>query len=95
MNKFNIKRGKLDNIFITHLHGDHFYGLIGLLTSFNLNGREHAVNIYAPVGMEEILNVQLKHSKSRFGFDVNFHPVTDDKPKIIFDEATMSVETIP
>lgn len=95
MNKFNIKRGKLDHIFITHLHGDHFYGLIGLLTSFNLNGREHPLHLYAPVGMEEIMNVQLKHSKTRFAFEVHFHPITDDRPRIIFDEPLLSVETIP
>src|ERR1700722_14892595 len=56
LNQYSIKRGRLDHIFISHLHGDHFYGLVGLLTSFNLNWREHPLHIYAPAGLEEIIN---------------------------------------
>jgi ribonuclease Z len=61
LNKFNIKRGRLDHIFISHLHGDHYFGLIGLLTSFNLNWRETPLHIYGPAGIEELMNVHFKH----------------------------------
>ena len=48
MNKFHIKRGRLDYILISHMHGDHYFGLVGLLNSFKLNNRQHAVHIYGP-----------------------------------------------
>ena len=63
MNQFGIKRARLDNIFISHLHGDHYFGLVALLTSFNLNWREHPLHIYGPPALEEIINVHFKHSR--------------------------------
>ena len=94
LNKFGIKRGKLDNIFISHLHGDHYFGLIGLLTSFNLNWREHPLNIYGPEGLEEIMNVHFKHSKTQLKFQINYHVIVDDEPRIIYDDHFLQVETI-
>jgi len=94
INKFGIRTGKLDHIFISHLHGDHFYGLIGLLTTFNLNWRERPINLYAPAAMQDIINIQLKHSDTRLRFDLNFHPLVADSPKIIFEDDTLTVETI-
>lgn len=94
MNHFGIKRAHLDNIFISHLHGDHYYGLIGLLTSFNLNWREHALNIYGPAALEEIINVHLKHSQTELRFKINFHHITADVPKIIYEDSALTVETI-
>src|ERR1700739_380511 len=60
MTKFNIKRGRLDHIFISHLPGEYFEGLVGLLTSFNLNWREHPLHIYGPAGVEEIINLHFQ-----------------------------------
>jgi ribonuclease Z len=94
MNKFGIKRGRLDNIFISHLHGDHYFGLIGLLVSFNLNWRDHPLNIFGPPELEEIIQVQFKASQTRLRFDLNFHPVLADKAKIIFEDDSLTVETI-
>jgi ribonuclease Z len=94
MNKFGIKRGRLDNIFITHLHGDHYFGLIGLLVSFNLNWREHPLHVYGPPELEEIIGCQFRASKTALRFEIYFHPIEADKPKIIFDDNTLTVETI-
>lgn len=94
MNKFGIKRGRLNNIFISHLHGDHFFGLIGLLVSFNLNWREHDLNIYGPQPLEEIIRVHFKHSQTQLKYKINFHPVSADKPNIIFEDISLTVETI-
>ncbi len=94
MNKFGIKRGHLDHIFISHLHGDHYFGLVGLLTSFNLNWREHPLNIYGPPALEEIINTQFKHSLTKLKFEIHFHPVLADIPRIILDNSQMTVETI-
>jgi ribonuclease Z len=94
MNKFGIKRGRLDNIFISHLHGDHYFGLIGLLTSFNLNWRDHCLNIYGPPELQEIINVHFKHSQTKLRYDIHFHPVKADVPRIIYDDGLLTVETI-
>ena len=94
LNKFNIKRGKLDNIFISHLHGDHYFGLIGLLTSFNLNWREHPLHIYGPAGLEEVMNVHFKHSATQLKFQIHYHHVVADEPRLIYDDHFLQVETI-
>lgn len=94
MATFGIKRGRLDNIFITHLHGDHYYGLIGLLTTLNLNAREHPLHIYAPEGMEEIITIQLKHSQTILRFPVHYHVIPADKPMQLFESPMLTVETI-
>ena len=94
MNKFGIKRGRLDNIFISHLHGDHYFGLIGLLVSFNLNWREHPLNIYGPPELEEIIQVQFKSSKTQLRFDLTFHKIEASEPRMIFEDNTLTVETV-
>ena len=94
MLKFGIKRGRLDNIFISHLHGDHFFGLVGLLTSFNLNNREHPLNIYGPEGLEEIVNIHFKHSHAHSLFAINYHVLNGSAPIKIYDDGIVEVETI-
>lgn len=94
LNKFGIKRGRLDNIFISHLHGDHYFGLIGLLTSFNLNWRETPLHIYGPAGLEEIMNVHFKHSNTQLKFQIHYHPTTDNAPQVIYEDSCLQVETI-
>lgn len=95
MNRFGIKRGKLDHIFISHLHGDHYYGLIGLLTSFNLNWREHPLHIYAPEGLEEIVKLQFKYSNTQLKFAIHFHTNDTSKNAVIFEDKNLVVETLP
>lgn len=95
MNQFGIKRGRLDNIFISHLHGDHYFGLIGLLTSFNLNWREHPLHVYAPAPLEEIINIHFKHSKTQLKYEIHFHPVEANASRVIYEDAVLTVETIP
>lgn len=94
LNRFGIKRGRLDNIFISHLHGDHYFGLIGLLTTFNLNWREHPINIFGPPELEDIINVHFKHSQTKLKYDIHFHPILADKPRLIYDDNFVTVETI-
>lgn len=94
MNQYGIKRGKLDHVFISHLHGDHYFGLVGLLTSLHLNWREHPLHIYGPPELKEIIDVHFKHSKTQLKYELVFHPVIADKPAIIFEDALLTVETI-
>ena len=94
MAKYNIKRGRLDHIFISHLHSDHFLGLMGLLTSFNLNYRETPLHIYGHYGIEEIVNTHFKHSETTLRYPLQFHAVVADASRVIFENSMLTVETI-
>lgn len=78
MTKYKIKRNKINHIFISHLHGDHYFGLIGLLNSFALNRREHELHIYSPAGLEEIIRLQLHIADSQLPFPLLFHNLQHD-----------------
>lgn len=71
-----IKRSKIHHVFISHLHGDHFFGLFGFLTSLGMMGRVEPLNIYSPEGLEEIVNVMFKNSSYQSPFDIRFHVVS-------------------
>ncbi|HWB63566.1 MAG TPA: ribonuclease Z [Chitinophagales bacterium] len=93
MLKYGVKRGRLDHIFISHLHGDHFFGLVALLTSLNLNWRETDLHLYGPPALNEIIQLHFKHSKTELRYKLFFHPTTDEKPEVIFENKVLSVET--
>ncbi|HLP19011.1 MAG TPA: ribonuclease Z [Chitinophagales bacterium] len=94
MNDFSIKRAHLNHIFISHLHGDHYFGLVPLLTSFNLNWREHPLHLYGPPALQEIIEVQFKHSLTQLRYELIFHPVLADASKVIYEDDHLTVETI-
>jgi ribonuclease Z len=95
MVKFGIKPGRLDHIFITHLHGDHYFGLIGILTSLNLNWREHDLHIYAPAGLEEIVSMQFGLAGTPLKYKIHFHHTQNLQPEVIFEDAVMQVVSFP
>ena len=87
---------KIGHIFITHLHGDHCFGLIGLVSTFGLLGRTSPLHIYAPGELQPMLQAQLKmFFNYDIGYEVNFHPVDTRKQQVIFEDRSLSVETIP
>jgi ribonuclease Z len=92
--KFNIKGSKIDYVFISHLHGDHYFGLIGLLSSMHLNGRLKPIQIFAPAPLLEILELQFKHSDTQLRYAIEFTAVTADVPQVVFENADLVVETI-
>lgn len=92
--KFGIKASKIDHVFISHLHGDHYFGLIGLLSSMHLNGRIKPMKIFAPAALQEILEIQFKHSDTVLRYPLEFTPIYADEPRVIFDSTDMQVETI-
>jgi len=79
MAKYKIRRSKINHIFISHLHGDHYFGLIGLLTSMSLLGRTHDLHLYADPVLEEIINLQLGVAKTALSFKIYFHGLGEDK----------------
>jgi ribonuclease Z len=90
MTKYKIRRSRIHRIFISHLHGDHYYGLIGLITSMSLLGRIHELHIHGPKTLEEIINLQLKVADTKLSFKMHFHPLK--KEGIIVDDKKITVE---
>lgn len=90
-----IKFSKIKHIFISHLHGDHFYGLVGLVSTFRLLNRESELHIYGPKGIKEIITLQLKLANSWTNFPLIFHELTSKDPELIFENSKVSVTTIP
>jgi ribonuclease Z len=92
---FGVKASRIDNIFISHLHGDHYLGLLGLLSSMHLNGRTKPLNLFAPAPLKEIIDIQLKYSETILQYPINYVDTVPDKPNVILDSADITVETIP
>lgn len=95
MQKFKVKPQRIQHILISHLHGDHYLGLIGLLSSMHLNGRKKPVYLYAPEPLKEIINSQLHHSKTTLGFELIFQPLVSNESELIFEDKLIEIWTIP
>lgn len=90
-----VKFGKIKHVFISHLHGDHFYGLVGLVSTFMLLNRQTELHIYGPKGIKEIILMQLKYSNSWTGYPLYFHELSSSEPQVILKTKKVTVETIP
>ncbi len=91
LRKRSVKIQKLDAIFISHLHGDHYFGLVGLLSSMHLLGRVKAISIYGPEMLEKIVRMQLELGGASLGFDLNFFPIEDKFEGLIFEDKVLEV----
>ena len=78
MNKYKIRRSRINHIFISHLHGDHYFGLIGLITSMGLLGRHQDLNLYGPAPLIDIFNMQLQVADTQLSFKLIFHPLLEE-----------------
>ena len=95
MRKYKIGFSKIDHIFISHLHGDHFYGLVGLLATYGILSREKELHIYGPKGIKEVTLLQLKISQSHAKYPMIFHELESKESELIFEDDKVSVRTIP
>jgi ribonuclease Z len=95
LNRFKIKFNKIDHIFISHLHGDHYLGLVGLLSSMHLHGRIKDLYLYGPAGLDEIITVQMRYSETFLNYKINFRVLNTEKKEIIIETGNLTVETIP
>ncbi len=86
---------KISAVFITHLHGDHCFGLIGMLSTFGLLGRTARLAIYAPPELEDILHRQMELFCHDFDYEVDFHPVDTRCQQVVYEDRSLTVETIP
>ena len=95
LRKLGVKFARIQHIFISHLHGDHFYGLVGLISTFRLLGREADLHIYGPKGIKEIITLQLKLADSWTNYNLYFHELDSPKSQQILDHEKFTVETLP
>ena len=95
LRKSKVKFSRIKHIFISHLHGDHFYGLIGLISTFRLLGRTAPLTIYGPKGIKEIITLQLKLAKSWTDYELYFKELDAKVPEIIYEDEVLSVRTLP
>ncbi len=95
MLRFDIKPGRIDHIFISHLHGDHYLGLVGLLSSMHLNGRTKPLKLFCPPELKEIIDLQLKYSETTLQFEIDYYFTRTDATEVILDNQDITVETIP
>ena len=98
--QLQIRRSKLNftkiyAVFISHLHGDHVLGLIGMLSTFGLNGRTAPLHVYAPAEYGELLKLELAMFCGNLDYEVIFHGVDTTKQEIVYEDRSLTVETIP
>ncbi|WP_299270994.1 ribonuclease Z [uncultured Prevotella sp.] len=95
MRRQRIGFNKVVAIFISHIHGDHCFGLIGMLSSFGLLGRTMPLAIYAPKEFKPVLDMMLKTFCYDFDYDIQFHAVDTTKQQVIYEDRSLTVESIP
>ena len=95
LRKNKIKFARIKHIFISHLHGDHCYGLVGLISTFRLLNREAPLHVYGPKGIKEMITLQLKLSESWTNYPLHFHELTSKESIKIFEDEKIEVHTIP
>ena len=95
LRKHKLKFSRINHVFISHLHGDHFYGLIGLISTFSLLGRKADLHVYGPKGVKEITLLQLKLSASWTSYNLYFHELESKESQVIFEDEKVMVSTIP
>ena len=87
--------GRINHIFISHIHGDHFYGLFGLLSSFNLLQREKDLHIYAHKPLKKGIKYIMKHYEGRFSYKIHFHELDEEKKDKIYEDENIEVFSFP
>src|ERR687890_741339 len=83
MIKYKVRRGKISHIFISHLHGDHYFGLVGLINTFNLLSHSQEMHVYGPAPLQQIIEMQLAVADSQLSYPLYFHTITE--PQTLVD----------
>lgn len=95
LKRYHLKAQRIKNIFISHLHGDHYLGLMGLLSTMHLMGRKTPLNLYGPKGLSEIITLQLKYSDTVFNYEVNFVEIDTERHQLIHEDHQVEVYSVP
>ena len=92
---FKLSALKLNAIFISHLHGDHYLGLVGLLSSMHLQGRTNSLELFGPRGLRDIITTHFKFSDTVLKYQLNFTPTDATSEEIIYQDKHVEISTIP
>ncbi|MCF8361867.1 MAG: ribonuclease Z [Prolixibacteraceae bacterium] len=95
MRKYGVKFSRINHIFISHLHGDHYFGLIGLLTTYTLLGRTNDLHIYAHSELPNILESQLKYMGDDIQYNIIWHPLNFKKTQTVIEDDVVKVTSFP
>lgn len=95
MRKYKVGFSKINHIFISHLHGDHFYGLVGLLSTYGILSREKEMHIFGPKGIKKATLQMLKISESHAKFNMVFHELSSKESELIYEDDKVTIHTIP
>lgn len=95
LRRFKVPFGKIRHIFISHLHGDHVFGLPGLLSTFNLLGRLHEMHIYAHKSLKQILNQYLGQFYTHLGYELVYHILDEENFSLIYEDKSVEVYSFP
>ena len=95
LRKCRVRFTKLSHVFITHLHGDHCFGLIGMISTFGLLGRTAKLHVHGPKELGPELERQLQFYTHDLGYEVVFYPVDTTKRAVVFEDRSITVESIP
>lgn len=95
LKKHRIKFSKIDFIFISHLHGDHYLGLMGLISTMHLARRDKLLTIFGPTGLDEIITIQLKYSHLELNYPIKFVPTEHDGKNLLLDQTYVKVFSFP
>lgn len=93
--KARLKFSRLNHIFISHLHGDHCFGLFGLISTLNLLGRTAGLHIHSPRGLEELLLPLLAFFNRQMTYQIQFHEFDTEVPSLVYEDRSLTVTTIP
>lgn len=93
LRKYKIKLSKIETILISHLHGDHYFGLVGLLSSFHLLNRESDLHVYGPAGLQEIVELQFSYGRTNLCYKVHFH-VLEPGTKLLYETDHLEVHQL-
>lgn len=95
LKRYKIRAQRIKTIFISHLHGDHYLGLMGLLSTMHLMGRKTPLKLYGPKGLNEIISLQLKYSETSFNYEIEYIEVDTTKNQKIHEDQLVEVWSIP
>lgn len=95
LRKYGLKAKRIQHIFISHLHGDHYLGLTGLLYTLHIFGRTESLHIYANQALEEIIRLQFKASETELSYPIVFHPLAAGKSELLLDNEIVTVRSVP
>ncbi len=90
-----INFSKIYAVFISHLHGDHVLGLVGMISTFGLQGRTAPLHVYAPEAYEQLFKMEMQMFCSNLDYEIIFHPIDTRIRKVVYEDRSLTIETIP